>query len=515
MNLLSLPVLVPLVAGTVLLAVRGRVARVAVATIAAILTLASTVAIAVRALSGDVLTLQMADWAAPFGITLVADGFSALLLALSAFFGLLTVLYLASSLHAPPERTGQVLAGGGWLNRARDALGAQALLQFLFMGVHMSLLTGDLFNLFVAFEVMLIASYGLLLLGSELPQLREGFKYVVVNLVASAVFVSGAGMTYGLVGTLNMADIAQRVAAHGPDLRITVLAAMLGLVFAVKAALFPLGFWLPNAYPTPPAGIGAYFAAILTKVGVYALVRAFALMFPNEEGLKTVLLVLAGLTMVIGAVGFLSRQRWRHAMAFGNVASVGYLVAALFAGNQHGVAVGVFYLMTSVAVIFTLFALSGVAERIAGPWYRVSGHLGAYPWLGAGFFIAALTLVGTPPSSGFLGKYGLVQALFATGGVVAVSVVVAAVVASFVLLYGAMQIWETFFWGDADAVHKVSTPRTMSAVSAVAVTAVIALAAFGGPLYRTSERVAGQLGDHTAYREAVLAPAPGPRLGGE
>jgi multicomponent Na+:H+ antiporter subunit D len=514
-NLLSLPVLVPLLAGALLLAVRGRVARVVVASVAASVTLAATIAIATRALAGDVLTLQMADWAAPFGITLVADGLSALLLVLSAFFGLLTVPYLASSLHATPGRTERVLVDGGWRNRARDALGAQALLQFLFMGVHMSLLTGDLFNLFVAFEVMLIASYGLLLLGTELPQLREGFKYVIVNLVASAVFVSAAGMTYGLVGTLYLADIGQRVAAHGPDVRLTVLAAMLGLVFAVKSALFPLGFWLPNAYPTPPAGIGAYFAAVLTKVGVYALVRAFALMFPGEEGLKSVLLALAGLTMLVGALGFLSRQRWRHAMAFGNVASIGYLVAALFAGSEHGVAVGVFYLITSVAVVFTLFALAGIAERIAGPWYRASGHLGAYPWLGAGFFVAALTLVGTPPSSGFLGKYGLVQALLNEGGAVAVGVVVAAVVASFVLLYGAMQIWETFFWGDSDAVHHVATPRTMSAVSAVAVVAVVALAVFGGPLYRVSERVAGQLVDHAAYREAVLAPAPGPRLGGE
>lgn len=515
MNLLSLPILVPLFAGALLLAVSNRAARTAVATAASLVTLAASVAIAVRALGGEVLTLQMADWAAPFGITLAADGFAALMLVLSAFFGVLTVLYLASSLQAPPPRSGRAATFRGLLDRAREAMGAQALLQFLFMGVHMSLLTGDLFNLFVAFEVMLIASYGLLLLGNELPQLREGFKYVVINLVASAVFVSAAGMTYGLVGTLNMADIAQRVAAHGPDVRLTVLAGMLGLVFVVKAALFPLGFWLPNAYPTPPTAIGAYFAAVLTKVGVYSLVRAFTLMFPAEEGLRTVLLVLATATMVVGALGLLSRQRWRHSMAFANVASIGYLVAALFVGSEQGLAAGVFYLMTSVSVMFTLFALAGVAERIAGPWYRVSGHLGAYPWLGAGYFAAGLTLVGMPPTSGFLGKFGLVQALLASGGALRVVVVAAAVAASFVLLYGVLQIWETFFWGDADAVHRVATPKTVSAVTGVAVAAVIALAVFGGPLYGVSERVAGQLAGNEAYVRAVLAPAPAPRLGGE
>ncbi|MEJ2287555.1 MAG: proton-conducting transporter membrane subunit [Deinococcales bacterium] len=179
----------------------------------------------------------------------------------------------------------------------------------------------------LAFEVMLVASYGLLLLGGELPQLREGFKYVVINVVASAVFVITAGMTYGLVGSLNLADIAQRVAAHGPDPRLTVLAALLALVFATKAAVFPLGFWLPNSYPVPPAAISAFFAAVLTKVGVYALVRTFTLMFPGEQLLPAVLLALGGVSMVVGALGAIARRRWRHAMAFANVASIGYLVA--------------------------------------------------------------------------------------------------------------------------------------------------------------------------------------------
>ncbi len=508
MNVLALPVLLPLFGGSLLLLVRRSMVRRWLATAVSAATLVVSVIVAVRTFHGEVLVVQMASWAAPFGITLVADALAGLLLLASNVLALLTVVFAGSSLQHAPVRGDSAL-----LNRAREAFGAQALLQFLFMGVNMSLLTGDLFNLFVAFEVMLLASYGLLLLGGELPQLREGFKYVVINLVASSVFVITAGMVYGLVGSLNMADIAGRIQAHGGDVRITLLAALLALVFATKAAVFPLGFWLPNSYPVPPAAVSAFFAAVLTKVGVYALVRTFTLMLPGQHAIEVALLVLAGLTMLVGALGMVARRRWRHAMAFANVASVGYLVAGAFIGTRAGMTAALYYLMNSIAVIFVLFLVAALAERVAGPNYRRHGHLGLYPWLGAGYFAAVLALTGLPPTSGFIGKFALVRSMLAAGGMLHVAVATAAVLTGLLLLYAATRIWREFFWGEADAVHRVAIPRTMSGVTVVAVALLLSLAAFAGPLYGLCGRAAAQLDGNAAYRAAVLVPDAPPREG--
>ena len=503
MNVVAWPVLLPLVAGAVLLLLRTPRQRALFAAAAATLTLLIDGFIAWRTLSGEVLVVQMAAWPAPYGITLVADGLTGLLLLLGGVTGLLTVLFASSSLQTSPRR-GQ----SARLNRAREVFGTHALLQFLFMGVNMSFLTGDLFNLFVAFEVMLIASYGLLLLGGEVAQLREGFKYVVINLIASAIFVVTAGLAYGLFGTLNLADIAVRlrdvVNVQGPDPRVTMVALLLGLVFATKAALFPLGFWLPNAYPAPPAATSAFFAAMLTKVGIYALLRTFTLMFPQETGALSGLLLLAGFTVLLGGFGAIARQRWRHLLAFANISSIGYLAMGAFLGTLGGLAAGVYYLINSVLVVFTLFLIAGLAEKIAGEDYRSEGHLRDYPWLGVGYFIAALTLAGLPPTSGFIGKFALIGALFARGDALAVLVGVAAVVTGGLLLYATVLVWRSFFWGDADAVHSVSLPRGMVLPTAASVALLVALAAASGPVYAASERVAAQLLTNAQYISEVL-----------
>ncbi|MEX2543377.1 MAG: proton-conducting transporter membrane subunit [Trueperaceae bacterium] len=499
MNLVAWPVLVPLLAAILLMITPGARMRSALSVAAAVLTLGIEIAILARAVSGEVLAVQMGSWPAPFGITLVADGLSAVMVVLSGVTGLLTVAFAGSSLQRAPHR-----GLGGLLNRAREAYGAQALLQFLFMGVNMSFLTGDLFNLFVAFEVMLVASYGLLLLGGELPQLREGFKYVVVNLLSSAIFVAAAGLAYGLFGSLNMADISQRLVGHGPDVRVTAVAALLALAFAVKSAMFPLGFWLPNSYPVPPAAVSAFFAALLTKVGAYALIRIFTLLFPAEDGLKLVLLAGAGLTVLFGALGTITRQSWRHLLSFANVASVGYLLAGAFIGSQAGLEAALYYLINSVLVIFALFLIAALAEAIAGPRFRAGGHLEAYPWLAGGFFLAMMALSGMPPTSGFIGKFALIDALVRNGGLVATTVAVIAVAGSLILLYAGVQVWREFFWGETDAVHHVRLPLAMSGITGVAVVLLAALALFSGPVYAMAVLVADQLGGNVAYVRAVL-----------
>lgn len=503
MNLLALPVLIPLLAGSILLLVNTPRGRRAVALTASGVTLVVDLLIFLGTLQGDVLVAQMANWPAPWGISLVADRLTGIMLGLSGAVGLLTVLFANSSLRYAPRR-----GRPDRLNKLREQFGAQALFQFLFMGVNMSFLTGDLFNLFVAFEVMLIASYGLLLLGNELPQLREGFKYVVINLVSSAIFVVAAGFAYGLFGTLNMADVAVRVQAHGPDPRVTLVCGLLALVFATKSALFPLGFWLPNTYPVPAAAVSAFFAALLTKVGAYTLIRTFTLMFPQELTLQFVLLVLAGLTIIVGALGAIARQNWRHALAFANVASIGYLVMGVFIGTAAGLSAALYYLIHSVLLVFTLFLIAALAEKINGLSYRSSGgHLNVYPWLGVGFFICALALAGFPPTSGFVGKYALIAALLSAGTPVHMWVALGAVVTGFLLLYAAMKMWRGFFWGESDSVHRVELPTGMRAVTGTAVGVVVLLALFSGPVFESAELAALQLRTPEVYMKAVLEPA--------
>lgn len=540
MNLLALPVLVPMLAGVLVVLSPSRAARFIVSLTGSVVQVVLAVIIVVRALRGEVMALQMADWVAPYGITVVADSLSALLLLAAGLAGLLSVVYAnggVSERHERAAREGE-LTENRLLDLARERFGLHGLLQFLFMGVNMSLLSGDLFNLFVAFEVMLVASYGLLLLGGERRQLREGFRYVVVNLVASALFVIGAGLVYGLVGSLNMADIGQRVMAHGADLRLTLVCALLALVFATKAALFPLGFWLPDAYPAPPVAIGAYFASVLTKVGVYALVRTFMLMFPGQPVLQDVLLVLGVATALVGALGMLARHGWRHIAAFANVSSVGFLAAAFFAGSERALAVGVFYLFTSMAVVYAMFVVSGVAESMSGSDVRIPGHLERHPWLGVGYFVVGLTLIGVPPTSGFLGKYGLVQELI-TRGPLGWGAAATALLASLVLIYAVFSLWSGYFWGtrtestspSGSAAATLPDPRAAAAttvgplvdrdpswqqglVAVLSVVLVAGLAVFGGPVFRTSATVAAQLDGHAAYSAAVLDPGGfGPLLG--
>lgn len=502
MNLVALPILIPLVTAAVLLLVRGGRVRGWVAVAGSSASFAVALVLLGPALRGEVRVLQMAAWSAPYGISLVVDGLSAWMLVLATFVGLLAMAFAVSSLRQSPRRGESAV-----LNRAREAFGHHALMQFLFMGVHMSFLTGDVFNLFVAFEVMLIASYGLMLLGGELPQLREGFKYVIINLVASAFFVVGAGLTYGLFGTLNMADIARIVAESGPDPRIPLVGLVLAVVFTTKAAMFPFGFWLANSYPTPPAATSAFLAAVLTKVGVYALLRVVTLMFPDFTLLDTTVLILAGGTMLFGALGVIARQRWRHAMAMANVASIGYILFGAVLGTVAGLAATLYYVAHSILLVFALFLLAALAEKIGGTDTRVEGHLSRYPWLGIGYFAAALAAAGMPPTSGFVGKFGLIRSLFLADGWLPVVVAVVAVVAGFLLLYGVMKIWRAFFWGESDAVHEVSFPNGMRVVAGLSVVALLALAAASGPIYRSAEAIAERTIDqrNAAYIEAVLS----------
>ncbi|MEM7737938.1 MAG: proton-conducting transporter membrane subunit [Deinococcota bacterium] len=509
-NVLALPIVLPLFTGALLLLMPTPTLRTIIAAVSTAITLTISCVIASIVFSGEVLSLQMSAWPAPYGITVVADSLTGIMLVLSSSVGLLTVLFLGVSLQHAPRR-----GSSNRLNRAREQFGAQALLQFLFMGVHMSFLTGDLFNLFVAFEVMLIASYGLILLGSEVRQLREGLKYVVINLLASAVFVTTAGFAYGLLGTLNMADMAVKIQAHvaetGPDARITLLALLFGLVFATKAALFPLGFWLPAAYPTPPAALSAFFAALLTKVGAYTLIRSFTLIFPAEQLVRNGLFVLAAATILMGALGAVNQRRWRYLLAFANLASIGYLIMGVMTQSNAGLGAAIFYMANSTTVMFALFLIAAIAERLTGESYYYSGHLNSYPFLSIGFFVCALALAGLPPTSGFVGKFALIQALYERGDSLSTGIAIVALAGSLLLLYALITIWRNFFWGDSDAVHREPIPLGMVITCGAASTLVLLLTLASGPAFEVATLTADQLSNPEAYIEQVLSPQPDSR----
>jgi multicomponent Na+:H+ antiporter subunit D len=282
----------------------------------------------------------------------------------------------------------------GNVDRAREHWGYYPVLQFLLMGINGSFLTGDLFNLFVFFEVMLMASYVLLALGGEPSQLQESFKYLVLNLLASTVFVASVGILYGVTGTLNMADLSQKMAHTDRSGLITALAMLFLFVFGVKAAIFPLFFWLPDAYPQPPAAVSALFAGLLTKVGVYTLLRTFTLLFVQDIAFThTLILVLAAFTMIVGVLGAIVQNHLRGILSFHIISQIGYMILGLGLFTPLALAGSIFYIIHHIIVKTALFLISGVTGRITGTdeLKNMGGLLTHYPWLSALFLLAALS----------------------------------------------------------------------------------------------------------------------------
>ncbi len=310
----ALPILLPLLSGAVsLLFWRSRPMQRFTAVAGNIALLGVALWLLVSVLREDYVVIQMGAWPAPYGITLVADMLSAILIVLTGIMGLALSVYSLASTGPGHER-----------------FGYYPLMHLLLAGVAGAFLTGDIFNLYVWFEVMLVASFALLILGGEKAQMEGAVKYVTLNLLASVIFLTAVGLLYGMVGTLNMADAAQRLAITEHSGMVEVLAVMFMVAFGIKAAAFPLFFWLPASYHTPPVAVSALFAALLTKVGVYALFRMFTLMFDQTLGyLQDILLWSAALTMVTGVLGAAAQYEFRRILSFHIVSQIGYMILGL------------------------------------------------------------------------------------------------------------------------------------------------------------------------------------------
>jgi multicomponent Na+:H+ antiporter subunit D len=428
--LLALPILIPLIACALAAALQGRLrAQRLVTGLAAIASLIAAWLLLAEVLAQGVIASQMGDWQAPFGITLVADRLSAAMVAITA------LMYAATALYA---------AGDDGV-RAQEGLW-HPLLAALVLGVAGAFLAGDLFNLYVWFEVMLIASFGLLVLGGGREQLDAAVKYAVLNLVATSVFLIAVGLAYGLTGTLNLADMARRMPEVPNQGAVAAVAFLLLAAFGAKAAVFPLFFWLPAAYHTAIAPVAAIFAALLTKVGVYAMIRLVTLVFPaGQEWIAPMLWFVAAGTMVVGVLGAAAHWDIRRILSFHIISQIGYMLVGLAIATPLAIAAAVLYILHHIVVKANLFLVAGAIRRAGGSFSlaQLGGLWRRDPWLGILFAIPALSLAGLPPLSGFWAKLLVVQSGFDAGwyGLAAI-----ALATGILTLYSMLKIWIEAFW---------------------------------------------------------------------
>ncbi len=467
---------------------------------------------------GRVLVSQMGSWPAPFGITIVVDPLAALMLTVSSLVCLAVFVYSLTQLD---DR----FAGGFF----------HPMFHLLVLGVQWSFVAGDLFNLFVAFEIMLMASYAIFVLGTTRAQMRQAYKYVLLNLIGSTLFVTCCGLVYGQLGTLNMAHITQIVQdGRLPASSIPVIT-MLLLVFGAKTAIFPLWYWLPDTYHTLPAAIGGLFAGLLTKVGAYVMIRVFVMMFGGSPQVTAVLtpliLISAGVTMFLGVLGAVSMHSVRRILSIHIISQVGYMLmgvglgmsavsglsgGAALASRELAIAGAIFFIVHNMVVKCCLFLCGGLMIEHAGSddLNKIGGLLRRAPWLATLFLIAALSLAGLPPLSGFFGKWVLIregftqQQYWLTGFAIATSLLT---------LLSMLKIWSYGFWSPPQGQH-VTRPhyrvRTVGGIASIALLVVVALSmGFGASSYMKVARLAASTVVYPRlYVDAVLGKAAAPRL---
>lgn len=501
MNLLIiLPIVIPLLtAVATLLWHRSRAAQRWTSLAGAAALFAASIALLSGVSRGGIMVAQMGNWPAPYGITLVADLLSAVMVTLAGLIGLSVALYSLGS-----------------IDRTRETFGFHPLYHFLLMGVCGAFLTGDIFNLYVWFEVMLTASFVLLALGGERAQMEGAIKYVTLNLFSSVLFLTAVGILYGLTGTLNMADLSRKFsaldAARVPA-ELTAVALLFMVAFGIKAAAFPLFFWLPASYHTPPVAVTAVFSGLLTKVGVYALIRLFTVVFAREVAdLQPLILVLAGFTMVTGVLGAVAQYEFRRLLSFHIISQIGYPLMGLGLLTPAGLGAAIYFTFHVSVAKAALFLVSGLAHRLEGTYElkKLAGLYRSQPLLAALFLITAMALAGMPPLSGFFAKLGLVRAGLAESQYAIVGV---ALGVSLLTLFSMIKIWNEAFWKPAP-----SNPAPRSATSgigklerslfigpiALLAAVTIIMGVFAEPFFALALRAGEQLIDPAQYVRAVL-----------
>ncbi|MBQ6458132.1 MULTISPECIES: Na+/H+ antiporter subunit D [Exiguobacterium] len=432
-NLPVFPIVIPALAAILMMFMPKRVQLQRVMALGALVMTAIVSLFLVHTVSTEgIQTLNLGNWQAPFGITLVSDMLSALLVTTST---LLTLFIVWFAVH--------------YFSDSYEGNYLYISMLFLLVGVNGAFTTGDIFNLFVFFEVFLMSSYVLIVLGGRGVQLRESIKYLLVNIIASALFVMSVALLYGVTGTLNLADLAMKIPlVDNPDV-ITVIGVLFVIVFGMKGALVPLHYWLPGAYVVAPTPILAMFGALLTKVGVYSILRTYTLLFDgNGEFLQTFLMVLAVLTIFIGMTGAIAYNDVKLIIIYNIMIAVGVILYGISVNTQTSLEGSLYYLIHDMIIKAVLFMLVGMMIGItkSGQLRDMGGLITRFPLFGWTFFVAALSLAGIPPLSGFFGKLLIVSGGMDEGELFGPLLVL---LSSLFVLYSVMKIFLNGFWGEA------------------------------------------------------------------
>lgn len=399
-----------------------------ISVIAAFLGLVSAATLFYKIYSGGILIMNAANWRAPFGIVFVADLFSSSLVLITAIASLAVSVFSAAG-----------------INRARMLYGYFPIFHFLVMGLNGAFLTGDIFNLYVWFEVIIISSFVLMTLGGRKAQLEGAVKYMALNILASMFFLTGIGILYGITGSLNMADLALRIPKVQNQSLVNLTSVFFLLGFGIKSAVFPLYFWLPSSYHTPPSAVAATFGGLLTKVGIYALFRVFTLLFTPDDNLKNLLVVIAVFTIVTGMFGALIKDNIRRLFSSLIVCHIGFMVGGLGMYSKIAMMGAVFYLFHDILVKTNMFLIAGLIRQLRGSMNLklLGGIYGQYPKISLVIALVLFSLVGIPPLSGFWPKIYLIEAGFDTKKFLLVGTII---IGSFVTLYVIARMWSEAFW---------------------------------------------------------------------
>lgn len=486
-----LPIMLPFFAAIVMLLVGKRpVQHRVIAAVGGLLVVIAAVFLVFYVYRNGMVVTYIGGWEPPFGISVVVDMIAALLVLTSSLIVFFVSVYSFQSIGEP-----------------REKYYFYVMVMFMLSGINGAFLTGDIFNMFVFFEVFLLSSYILITLGGEKRQLREGFKYILINLVSSNFFVLGLAYLYSVGGTLNMADLQIKFTTYDGDTTgITIVAIVFLLVFATKAGVFPLYSWLPNSYATPPIPILALFGALLTKVGIYAIARTYSLFFvDNVEFTSQMLLVLAVLTIIAGCIGALAYLDMKKVIIYNIIIAVGVILVGFAIMDMAGSIGAIYYLVHDMIIKAALFLLIGIIIYRTGETNseQLGGLIKVHPVLGWTFFIAGLSLAGVPPLSGFYGKLFIVESAITNDYYFSAIIVL---LSSLVVLYSVMRIFINVFWGedmDFERLKQVKMDKMMfSAISLVVVAVLFGLGA--DLLYPFVEMAAESFYDPATYSRYLL-----------
>lgn len=447
-----------------------------------------SVAILIEIQQSGILRLDFGAWLPPYGILFVADSFSMLLVATTSFITTICLIYAIYS-----------------LDEKREKLYFYPFVHLLIAGVNGSFLTGDLFNLFVCFEVMLLASYALITLGGTKKQLKESIKYIVINVLSSSFFLIAIAYLYGVLGTLNMAHLSVRIAESGQTPVITAISLIFLIVFGIKSGLV-LFQWLPGSYSAPPTVIAALFGALLTKVGVYAMFRMFTLLFYHQPNITHTLIgVMAGATLILGSIGAIAYKDIRLIITYNVIISIGFIFIGLVAGTPEALSGSIYYLVHDMIVKALLFLVAGTFVFLVrtNQYDEVSGAIRNYPVLGWTYFGVMLSLTGIPPFSGFLGKMLIGQGAIDANHLLLIFI---GFLSSLFVLYSLLKIFLESFWGETMISKENETPLPKGLIipSLILLFATIALGVGAEGIAEVVTNATKTLLNPSIYIDAVL-----------